>query len=156
MAGRSDPTRPTQSRLGDLRSEILHASCVAQDGKAVLILGASGTGKSGLALQLMALGADLVADDRTILTPDGDTLWASAPDHLNGLIEAREVGILRVPAAGRQHVALVVDLNEVETDRLPQWHTRVISGIPIPLLRKSDAPHFPAAIKTYLRGQREA
>ena len=51
---------------------IVHASCVARDGRAVLIRGASGSGKSGLALQLMALGAGLVADDRTRLWREGD------------------------------------------------------------------------------------
>jgi len=42
----------------------IHASCVAVDGKGLLITGASGSGKSALALQLMAFGAHLIADDR--------------------------------------------------------------------------------------------
>ncbi|MDA3887407.1 MAG: serine kinase, partial [Allgaiera sp.] len=58
---------------------ILHASCVALDGRGVLILGPSGAGKSGLALQLMALGARLVADDRTRLNPRAGRLIARAP-----------------------------------------------------------------------------
>jgi len=53
---RSDPTQ----------ENVLHASCVCLEGRAVLIRGASGSGKSGLALQLIALGAALVADDRTV------------------------------------------------------------------------------------------
>ena len=44
---------------------ILHGSCVAVEGRGVLIVGPSGAGKSSLALALMALGAELVADDRT-------------------------------------------------------------------------------------------
>jgi len=40
-----------------------HASCVDFDGKGVLILGASGSGKSSLALACMSLGARLVGDD---------------------------------------------------------------------------------------------
>ena len=46
-----------------MRGVNLHASCIAVHGRGVLILGPSGAGKSSLALQLMALGADLVADD---------------------------------------------------------------------------------------------
>ena len=51
----------------------LHASAVALDGRGALLLGASGAGKSGLALRLMALGARLVADDRVLLRrgPEG-------------------------------------------------------------------------------------
>ncbi|MEL7012605.1 MAG: HPr kinase/phosphatase C-terminal domain-containing protein [Pseudomonadota bacterium] len=151
MAAGADPSRPAASQ-----KDLLHASCVAVEGKAVLIQGASGSGKSGLALQLMALGCALVADDRTVVWRAGDTVWVNAPDRLRGLIEAREVGILRVPATGAQPLALIVDMNTSETERLPPWHCCDISGVPIPVLRKSELPHFPAAITTYLRGQREA
>lgn len=57
---------------------ILHASCVALDGRGLLILGPSGSGKSALALELMALGADLVADDRTEIEGQGPDLVAAA------------------------------------------------------------------------------
>ena len=50
---------------------ILHATCVAVDGRGLLILGPSGSGKSALALQLIALGAQLVADDRTRVSRRG-------------------------------------------------------------------------------------
>ena len=151
MTGRADPSRPSASH-----QDVLHASCVALEGRAVLIFGASGSGKSGLALQLIALGAALVADDRTLVWREDDTLWADVPDRLRGLIEVREVGILRVPPVGPQPVALIVDMNTPETERLPPWHTQAISGLLIPVLRNSELPHFPAAIMTYLRGQREA
>ena len=45
----------------------IHASCVAMGGHGVLLLGASGAGKSDLALRLIDEGAQLVADDRTLL-----------------------------------------------------------------------------------------
>ncbi|MEL7254426.1 MAG: serine kinase [Pseudomonadota bacterium] len=138
------------------KTETLHASCVGVDGRAVLISGASGSGKSGLALQLMAMGATLIADDRTQVWAEGDTLMAGAPDRLRGLIEARHVGILRVPHAGPQPVVLMVTMDDVETDRLPDHHTAQILGLPITLLRKSNLPHFPASIIAYLRGQRDA
>ena len=69
-------------------AKTVHASCVACDGAGVLILGASGAGKSGLALNLMALGAALVADDRVVLSREGDVVLAACPLPLRGLIEA--------------------------------------------------------------------
>ena len=47
---------------------ILHATCIAWQGRGVLIRGPSGSGKSALALGLMAHGAVLVADDRVKLS----------------------------------------------------------------------------------------
>ncbi|KZY29651.1 serine kinase, partial [Roseovarius sp. HI0049] len=127
---------------------ILHASCVTHEGRAVLIRGASGSGKSGLALQLMALGAGLVADDRTRLWREGARLMADAPPALRGRIEAREVGILTARPAGPSPVALVVDMDETETDRLPDHRSVTLLGADIPLARKSALAHFPAAILT--------
>ncbi|WP_111732134.1 HPr kinase/phosphorylase [Roseovarius amoyensis] len=159
MAGPDTPDAvPAESAepLPDVGELVLHASCVAIDGRAVLIRGASGSGKSGLALQLMALGAGLVADDRTRLWRNGAALMADAPATLRGRIEAREVGILTAPAAGPAEVVLVVDMDTVETDRLPPMRRMPIHGVGLPLVRKSHLAHFPAAILTYLKGGRDA
>ena len=58
----------------------IHGSCIVLDkaaatfaappGDGVLILGASGAGKSSVALKLLAMGARLVADDRVELFED--------------------------------------------------------------------------------------
>jgi HPr kinase/phosphorylase len=125
----------------------LHASCVAYDGRAVLILGKSGAGKSSLALQLLGLGCDLVADDQTLIDPD---LTARCPDAIAGKIEARGVGILAAPHVTAT-IALVVDLDTEETERLPAWHNLHLHDSNIPLLRKSNAIHFPFAILQYLK-----
>jgi HPr kinase/phosphorylase len=147
----AEPPRSTDTQT------TLHASCVAHAGRAVLILGPSGSGKSALALQLIALGAQLVADDRTVIHRDGAALLASAPTRLSGLIEARELGILRSPACDTpQPVALVIDMDQTETDRLPPHRETDLLGLTRPLLRKSTLPHFPAAIVTYLSGGRAA
>ncbi|SFL20050.1 HPr kinase/phosphorylase [Shimia haliotis] len=134
----------------------LHASCVALEGRAVLISGASGTGKSSLALQLMGFGARLVADDRTVVRLRGNRLWASAPDSIRGKIEARGVGILKATALREAEVVLAVDLDRKETDRLPHPLETRILGEPLPLCLRVDAAHFAAAILQFLREGRDA
>ena len=89
-ADRHDMSKP-QSRLS---SETLHASTVAIDGRAVLIPGPSGSGKSDLALRLLDRGFTLVSDDQTIVRRDGERLIASAPPTIAGKLEIRGVGIV--------------------------------------------------------------
>lgn len=133
---------------------ILHACCVAHAGRAVLISGASGAGKSALALQLMALGAGLVADDRTCLDARDGVLIASAPAAIRGMIEARGIGLLRAESVAHAPVRLAVDLDRAETERLPpERHTEILR-CRIPLLHKVEHAHFPAAILQYLKGGR--
>lgn len=158
MAARGAPPDPRPQAPDDPRDAsgvVLHASCVVLNARAVLICGVSGSGKSGLALQLMALGADLVADDRTRLWRQGAELMADAPATLRGRIEAREVGILSATAAGPAAVALIVDMDAVENDRLPPRRGMSLLGVELPLVRKSSLSHFPAAIVAYLRGERD-
>ncbi|KPP90554.1 MAG: kinase/phosphorylase HprK [Rhodobacteraceae bacterium HLUCCA08] len=134
--------------------DILHASCVAVDGRAVLILGPSGSGKSTLALDLMALGATLVADDRTELSRDGDRLFARAPKAIHGLIEARHVGLLTVPAT-RAEVALVADLGTEEADRLPPLRNTSLLGVARPLLWRPASGQFAVKLLHLLRFGRQ-
>jgi len=132
----------------------LHATTVAIDGRGVLIRGASDSGKSALALQLMALGALLVADDRTNLTK-GPPVIASCPAPLHGLIEARFVGLLHAQMSEPVPLALIVDLGQFETDRLPPARSEEILGQMLPLLHNVAAPYFPGAIMQYMiKGRR--
>lgn len=98
----------------------IHGTCVLVSDIGVLLRGASGSGKSDVALRLIDGGARLIADDRVELRMDQGRLMATAPAALAGLLEVRGVGILRVPAAGEAEVGLVVDLVAPETvERLP-------------------------------------
>lgn len=134
----------------------LHASAVASGSRGVLITGASGTGKSSLALQLMAFGADLVADDRVELTPQDTTgLLMMAPDALSGIIEARGIGLLAAKPV-EAYAVLHVDLDHAETDRLPLKRSKVIGGVAIPSLHRVESPAFPAMVLAYLEGGRVA
>lgn len=137
-------------------TETLHASCIAIADRGLLILGPSGAGKSALALQLMALGAALVSDDRTEVRADNGQLVASAPPALQGLIEARFVGLLRAPFRPQTTLALAIDLGQTETDRLPPSRHITVQGIDLPLVLTPPHPHFPSAILCYLKGSRFA
>ncbi len=132
-----------------LSSENVHATSVARDGRAVLLIGPSGAGKSDLALRLIDRGFLLVSDDRTLLHKDDARLIASAPATIVGKMEVRGIGILDVEAAGETPVALVVDLTE-DGARLPDAGTcRSFLGIDIPLVAM-DARSASAAAKVAL------
>ncbi len=132
---------------------ILHASCVAWQGRGVLILGPSGSGKSTLALDLMGFGATLVADDRTELRCVGDALHAHAPAAIAGMIEARGVGVLRADHAPSP-VVLAVDLGRTEALRLPHMGHTCVLGIQLPLVSGAGRDHLAGAILQYLKGGR--
>ena len=70
-------------------ADTIHASAVALDGRGLLILGAAGSGKSALALELMARGARLVSDDQVALSVEGGRLIARAPAAIRGRIETK-------------------------------------------------------------------
>jgi len=117
-----------------LSSENLHASCVAADGRAVLIVGASGSGKSDLALRLLDRGFTLVSDDRTIVRRDGAKLIASAPATIKGKLEIRGIGIVEMESIDDMPVSLVVELT-TDMQRLPDdSRERLILGAGIPLV----------------------
>ena len=141
----------TQSGSGP--GEVFHATTVAINGKGVLILGPSGSGKSALALELMALGAVLVADDHSRVTARNGQLIAHAPPRMQGVIEARHVGLIRVHHVETVPLRLAVDMGQVEPERLPQPKSLTISGTALDLLWRVDAPHFPSAIWQLMNGE---
>ncbi len=116
-----------------LSSETVHCSCVAIHGRAVLIGGRSGTGKSDLALRLIDRGAALVSDDYTHVRRVEGRALASAPATIKGKIEMRGVGIIELDALDDVPVALLIDLDEVP-ERLPdEERSRMVAGIAIPV-----------------------
>ncbi len=108
-------------------TELLHASAVAIDGRAVLIGGASGRGKSDLALRLIDRGAVLIADDYVDLVRQGRVLLASPPETIAGRIEVRGIGIACMAFSRDVPVALYVDLDS-PPERLPEARSMEICG----------------------------
>ena len=134
---------------------ILHAGCVARrtggGWAGVLITGASGSGKSDLALRLVAGGWRLVADDRAVLWSSSGGLFAAAPEPLSGLIEARGVGILTLPPLAFAPVRLAVRcLSPGEAgERLPDPAERELAGVLLPAV-SVNALEASAAVKLEL------
>lgn len=135
---------------------LIHASCVAIDGKGVLIRGGAGAGKSDLALRLIDEGAILVADDYCEAAAKGGTVEVTAPARLAGLIEARGIGVLHVPHLARCPLALVVDVMPwSEIPRVPDQTTAPVEGIEIRWIRvDASAVSAAARIRAALRYDR--
>lgn len=118
-----------------MNGQPIHASCVAVDGRAILLRGPSGSGKSDLALRLIEAGAFLVADDQVVLEAVGGVLFANPPEPLAGMIEVRGIGIIEDQPWQGAPVALVIDLVEPDrVERLPEPQTCVLEGVELPCL----------------------
>ena len=115
---------------------IVHAGLIARRlgglWRGVLIEGASGSGKSDLALRALDQGFRLVADDRVLLWEAAGRLYGRAPETIAGLIEVRGVDVLAVTPLAFCEVALKVRLATPE--RLPDPATETILGVAVPLL----------------------
>ena len=120
----------------------IHATCIRL-GKAgvafgappscgILLIGKSGSGKSDLALRLIAAGAQLVADDRTDLFVRQGVLYATSPARIAGLLEVRGAGILALPHVKQAKVTLVAELDKAP-QRLPEHRSfRVPAALRLP------------------------
>ncbi|GGA42130.1 HPr kinase/phosphorylase [Pelagibacterium lentulum] len=111
----------------------------------ILITGVSGAGKSLLALdlieqaQLRGEQGLLISDDRVLLSTDEDGLVMEPPATIEGMIELRGRGIIRLPYAKKAHVHLVVDLVDKEERLLEESElTTNINGIFVP---RCPVPH---------------
>ncbi len=112
-------------------SVLIHATSVAlgpalqqfggPDGFAVLLTGEPGSGKSDVALRLIAEGGRLISDDQTSLSTDGSVLFAQGVDNILGQIEIRGIGIIKLDHAPKAPIALVVNLDRsAAPERLPE------------------------------------
>ena len=137
------------------QSATVHASAVLVGARAVLIRGASGSGKSQLARALFGMrGREfaftrLVGDDRVHLEAVNGRLLVSPAAALAGLLEVRGVGLMRLDHEPSAVVGLVVDLAAADAERLPEPERRriEIDGIVLPRLAvAAGAAALPAVL----------
>ncbi len=111
------------------------STCVAIKDRAVLIEGASGMGKSSLALALIDRGAQLIGDDGVLLRNCHGRLHAQPHPNTRGLLEVRNLGILPFPCREEAQVALVVTLDDGAPRFIEAADSLVIGGVSLPALR---------------------
>ena len=120
----------------------LHATLIAARRaglwRGVLLFGPSGAGKSDLALRAMARSWRLVADDRVRVWLSGGVAYGRAAAPLEGLIEARGLGVLAQPHLPFARLSLAVEgAVDGPMERMPEpalWPLGLGAGDP-PRLR---------------------
>lgn len=114
----------------------IHAACIDIKNKGVLFLGASGSGKSDMALRLIAgYQAKLVADDRVDISLIQGKIVASAPVVLKGLLEVRGIGLVKIKPQPQTTIDLVVELTSSGLERMPEAAFYELCGIKLPLVK---------------------
>ncbi|MEO0961048.1 MAG: HPr kinase/phosphatase C-terminal domain-containing protein [Pseudomonadota bacterium] len=117
-----------------------HATCIGRRGRAALLRGPSGSGKSDLALRFLETYTDawLIADDQVILSDEGSQVFASAPNVLKGLLEVRGLGIVSraAPATAKLFpLALIVDLTPGGAlPRIAEPRFETLNGVDLPVI----------------------
>lgn len=111
------------------------ATCVAVGGRALLIEGAPGSGKSSLALALIDRGAVLIGDDGVLLDSRGGQLFALPHPNTRGLLEVRNVGLVPQPVCDEAPVALVLVLDREAPRFVETAESCARGGVALPLLR---------------------
>ncbi|MDC0887139.1 HPr kinase/phosphatase C-terminal domain-containing protein [Altererythrobacter sp.] len=109
------------------------ASCVAVGGRALMIEGPPGAGKTSLALALIDRGAQLIGDDGVCIEARGAVLWALPPPNIHGKIEVRNVGMVTLPAVSGP-LALVLTLDQQAPRYIAEAGTKYLAGFDIPQL----------------------
>ncbi len=120
----------------------LHATAVIHGESGVLILGPSGSGKSALALALMARASGaggfcaLIGDDRVSVRKAGDRLIAWGAANMAGIIERRMAGLIAVRHEPATIVRLAVELCERgrRWPRIPDDCGLIIGEVALPRL----------------------
>lgn len=123
---------------------VLHASAVAIAGSGVLIIGPSGSGKSTVALDFISRGAVLISDDRVVAS--GTPPRLSPPETIAGLIEARGIGLLKLPYEPEHEAVLVIDMGRTVDTRIPQCTMFEINSVCLPLIAGANNPTLVPAV----------
>jgi HPr kinase/phosphorylase len=120
----------------------LHATALVIGGQGVIIFGASGAGKTSLALELIReslrdnIEARLVSDDRVNLSLANGEIAASPPSELAGLVEVRGSGIHEINYVASASLHLAVELVDPQiAERIPPLEPQLVAhGVNLPTL----------------------
>ena len=115
-------------------SKIIHASSVDINGKGVVILGNSGAGKSNLAIKLISMGAKLISDDQTHFKLKENKIIISKPKTTPNFIEARGIGLIKVPFVVSAKLFCFVKITNLELNRLPNAKKKYCFGKKIKMM----------------------
>ena len=121
---------------------VFAASGVALEGRALLVEGLPGSGKSTLIAKLIDRGAMLIGDDAVALSIERGRLLASPPPNIDGKLELRNVGIVELPSTSAP-VALLLTLTGDAPRFTEEAGARELLDQPIPVLQFD--PAIPAA-----------
>ncbi|MEJ6709814.1 MAG: serine kinase [Amylibacter sp.] len=137
-----------------IKNSPVHGTAIAVGGRGFLFVGSSGCGKSGLALQMMALGAELISDDQVLLQHVGMNVEMTAPDSLDSLIEARFIGVLKTKTLQSAVLCHVIDLDKEPEARMPQLQHSEVLGVRIDLINGRNVPNLASSLMILGRGLR--
>ena len=127
-------------------SLVIHATCVDINSSGVLIVGRSGSGKSSLAINLLALGSKLVADDQCELAKKNNRICISKPVSLPNSIEIRGIGLVSVPMVVQTRLDWIVNMDEAENKRMPDLRFTEIDGYRVPTVFGKDVEELASRI----------
>lgn len=130
----------------------VHGSAVAWKDRGLLITGESGSGKTALAVELIALGAGLVADD-WVLVERGRAvgLVMSPPAPIAGLVELRGIGLVRLTYTDQAPLMCIVDMNREPESRLPTPPQRTLLGVQCPVIAGKNKDRLAPALMAVMR-----
>lgn len=115
-------------------SKRIHGSSVALEDNGVLIIGSSGSGKSDLALRLIDSGGTLISDDQTLCLKKQNEIFLFSIEAIYGLLEIRNMGIIKVPYVENVKMKIIVSLVQKKTERLYPKNKKRLLGLNFPHL----------------------
>lgn len=139
-----------------IKNSPAHGTAIAVGGRGFLFVGSSGSGKSGLALQMIGLGAELISDDQVLLERIGADVEMTAPDTLRNLIEARFIGVLKTDVSRSAVLRHVIDMDKEPEARMPQLQYSEVLGVRIDLINGQNVPDLASILMILGRGARHS
>jgi len=112
-----------------VQKSLIHGTCLQYKNVGLLLQGKSGIGKSDLTLRLIDNGGTLVSDDQVCLSHSNNILYAYPPEEIEGKIEIRGIGIVKMPYLKQTQVDCTIQLDDQQNiERLPFEQTIELCG----------------------------